>query len=32
MNTVRAAPVRVMPPATESTQREALCSFDEVAA
>jgi len=32
MNTVRAAPVRVMPPATKSTQREAQCSFVEVAA
>ena len=32
MNTVRAAPVRVMPPATEVSRREILCSFDEVAA
>jgi len=32
MNTVRAAPVRVMPPATEDGKREVLFPFDEVAA
>ena len=32
MNTVRIAAVRVMPPATEITARDDLCSLDEVAA
>jgi len=32
MNTVRAAAVRVMPPATETVKRNAPCLDDEVAA
>jgi hypothetical protein len=32
MNTVRAAPVRVMPPATETAKSWVIYTFDEVAA
>ena len=32
MNTVRAAPVRVMPPTTEAAKPGVIYTFDEVAA